>query len=166
MSVRMRVMEIRTILLTAAFTLLPISELRGAIPFAVLNGMNPFAAYIYCVLLNALLGPIVYLFLDSLHKLFYRLNWYRNLFDKLVTRARSKVAAKVDRFGYLGILLFVGIPLPITGAYTGTLGAWILGLNRKKTCLAVAGGAVISGIIVSLIVYFGTEAASIFIKQV
>ncbi len=162
----MPLMELKTLLITAAFTLLPISELRGAIPYAVLNGMNPVAAYFFCVVLNALLGPIVYLFLDSLHRVFYRWSWYKNLFDKIVSRARSKVAAQVDKFGYIGILLFVGIPLPITGAYTGTLGAWILGLDRKKTCLAVAGGAVISGIIVSLIVHFGTEAASIFIKHV
>ncbi|HAK46877.1 MAG TPA: ligand-binding protein SH3 [Spirochaeta sp.] len=159
-------MNIRTLLVTAAFTLLPISELRGAIPYAVINGIHPLFAYFFCVILNALLGPLVYLFLDSLNKLFYRINWYRSLFDKLVTRARHKVSSKVDKYGYLGIMLFVGIPLPITGAYTGTLGAWILGLNRKKTCLAVAGGAVISGIIVSLLVYFGTEAASIFIKHV
>ena len=159
-------MDIKTILLTAAFTLLPISELRGAIPYAVFNGMHPLAAYFYCVALNALLGPLVYVFLDSLHKLFYKINWYKNLFDRLVKRARNKVSEKVDKYGYLGIMLFVGIPLPVTGAYTGTLGAWILGLNRKKTCLAVAAGAVISGIIVSLLIYFGTEAASIFIKQV
>lgn len=159
-------MDIRTFLITAAFTLLPISELRGAIPYAVINGMHPLTAYFFCVILNALLGPLVYLFLDSLHRLFYRWNWYRSLFDKIVTRARHKVESQVEKFGYLGIMLFVGIPLPITGAYTGTLGAWILGLDRRKTVIAVAGGAAISGIIVSLLVYFGTEAASIFIKHV
>ncbi|MDC7225792.1 MAG: small multi-drug export protein [Spirochaetales bacterium] len=158
-------MDIKTYLITAAFTLLPISELRGAIPYAVFNGIHPLTAYFYCVILNAALGPLVYLFLDSLHKLFYKMAWYRGLFDRLVTRARHKVSAQVDKYGYLGIMLFVGIPLPITGAYTGTLGAWILGLDRRKTCLAVAAGAVISGIIVSLLIYFGTEAASIFTKQ-
>ena len=159
-------MEIKTILITAALTLLPISELRGAIPYAVLHDVHPVTAYFFCVVLNALLGPIVYLFLDSLHKLFYRWLWYKGLFDRLVTRARARVGLKVKQYGYFGILLFVGIPLPITGAYTGTLGAWILGLDRKKTCLAVAGGAVISGLIVSLLMHFGVRAASIFIKQV
>ena len=159
-------MNVKTYLVTAAFTLLPISELRGAIPYAVFNGIHPLTAYFYCVVLNALLGPLVYLFLDSLHKLFYRMKWYRSLFDRIVTRARKKISDQVDKYGYLGIMLFVGIPLPITGAYTGTLGAWILGLDRKKTCIAIATGAMISGIIVSLIVYFGAEAASIFIKHV
>jgi len=159
-------MNLQTILITTALTLLPISELRGAIPYAVLHDFHPLAAYFYCAALNALLGPLVYIFLDSLNKLFYRWGWYKRLFDKIVTRARNKISTQVSRYGYFGIMLFVGIPLPITGAYTGTLGAWILGLDRKKTCLAVAAGAFISGIIVSLIMYFGTEAASIFIKRI
>ena len=159
-------MDIKTILITTALTLLPISELRGAIPYAVINNFHPLAAYFYCAALNALLGPLVYLFLDSLHRLFYKMNWYRNLFDRLVERARTKVKAQIDKYGYIGIMLFVGIPLPVTGAYTGTLGAWILGLNRKKTCIAVAAGAFISGIIVSLVMYFGGEAASVFIKHI
>ncbi|MBI9108677.1 MAG: small multi-drug export protein [Spirochaetales bacterium] len=159
-------MNLKTILITTALTLLPISELRGAIPYAVLNGINPVFAFIFCVILNALLGPLVYLFLDSLHKLFYRWQWYKNLFDKLVIRARTKISEKVNKYGYLGIMLFVGIPLPITGAYTGTLGAWILGLDRKKTCIAVAFGALMSGLIVSLVMQFGIGAASIFIKRI
>jgi uncharacterized membrane protein len=159
-------MDLKTILITTALTLLPISELRGAIPYAVLHDFHPLAAYFYCAVLNALLGPLVYIFLDSVHKLFYRWGWYKGLFDRLVKRARVKVEQKIDKYGYIGIMLFVGIPLPVTGAYTGTLGAWILGLDRKKTCIAVAAGAFISGIIVSLIMYFGSEAASIFIKRI
>ncbi len=159
-------MDLKTWLISALFTLVPIFELRGSIPYAVLNGMHPIAAYILCVGINALVGPLVYVFLDSLHKLFYKWNWYKGLFDKLVSRARTKVHSQVEKYGYIGIMLFVGIPLPITGAYTGTLGAWILGLDRKKTCLAVLGGVIMSGLIVSLIMYFGAQAHSIFIKQV
>lgn len=59
---------------------------------------------------------------------------------------------KVEKYGMLGIMIFIGIPLPITGVYTGTAGAWILGLNRKKTILAALGGVVMSGLIVSIIV--------------
>jgi uncharacterized membrane protein len=63
-------------------------------------------------------------------------------------------------------MLFVAVPLPITGAWTGTLGAWILGLGRRKTITAVAGGVIISGIIVSVIVGFGVEALGFLIKHV
>jgi uncharacterized membrane protein len=122
-------------------------------------------AFPYCVLLNALVGPIVYLFLFSVHKLLSLMQWYTRLFDRIVERARTKLHAKVERFGYWGVMLFVAIPLPITGAWTGTLGAWILGLDPKKTFLAVLGGVIISGTIVTLISYLGIEAFSFFIKD-
>jgi len=65
-----------------------------------------------------------------------------------------------------GIMLFVAIPLPITGAYTGTLGAWILGMSRRKTILAALGGVIISGIIVSIVATLGIQAFSFFIKEI
>lgn len=155
----------RTFLISGLLSLLPISELRGAIPFALAHGMTVPLAYFYCVLLNALVGPLVYLFLFSFHKLFSLWKWYKKTFDKIIGRAREKLHAKVERFGYWGVMFFVAIPLPITGAWTGTLGAWVLGLDAKKTFLAVLGGVVISGIIVTVISYLGIEAFSFFIKK-
>lgn len=151
---------------TAFLTLLPIAELRGGIPYAIANGMNPFIAYFYCVVLNACIGPLLYFFLSTLHKVFYKWEWYKALFDRLVIRARLKLHDKVERYGYLGIALFVAVPLPVTGAYTGTLGAWVIGLDRKKTYLAVLLGVAIAGIVVSAIWLSGTHVFSFFIKEV
>ena len=120
----------------------------------------------FCIILNALVGPLVYVFLSTVHKLFEHLSWYAKLFDSAVIRARSKVQTKVDKYGYLGLALFVAIPLPITGAYTGTLGAWVLGMDPKKTFLAVALGVIISGTVVTVVAYLGIEALSLFVKQV
>jgi uncharacterized membrane protein len=155
---------------TALFAVLPISELRGAIPFAVGNGMNPFYAYLYCVFFNALVGPFVFIFLNTFHKLFSKMEWYRELFDRFVKKTRIKVGSKIEKYGYLGVTLFVAIPLPITGAWTGTLGAWIFGMKKRKTIPAVILGVIISGIIVSiitfLIMHYGIETLSFFIKKV
>ncbi len=159
-------MEGWNVFLTAGISLLPIFELRGAIPFAYFNGASLPAAYVVSVAANALVGPLVYLFLSTFHLLFSRWRWYRSFFARTVDKARRDTEGKVKKFGYWGVLFFVAIPLPITGAYTGTLGAWILGLNRKRTCLAVAGGVVISGIIVSLVILFGIESLSIFLRRV
>jgi uncharacterized membrane protein len=148
----------------AFLSLMPISELRGAIPYGLAHGLPVIAVYPFCVVLNALIGPILYLFLSSLHVLLYRWTFYRRIFDGVIHRAREKVQQKVDKYGYLGIMLFVAVPLPITGAYTGTLGAWILGLNVRKTCIAVFMGVIISGIIVTLVSYFGIGALSVFVK--
>ncbi len=138
----------------ALLSFLPISELRGSIPVAVFSSGWPIlVAYLLAILLNWLVSPLVFLFLDYLHPLFYKWNFYKMIFDRFIAGARRKMAAKVDKYGMLGIMIFIGIPFPITGAYTGTAGAWILGLNRKKTMLAALGGVIISGFIVSTICY-------------
>ncbi len=159
-------MEGITLLGTIGLSLLPISELRGAIPFAYLRGAPLIPAYLVSVGTNALVGPLVFIFLSTAHRLFTRMAWYRRFFEYTVEHARRKTEGKVHRYGYWGVMLFVAIPLPITGAYTGTLGAWILGLDRRRTCLAVLGGVIISGIIVSSILFFGVEALYILVKRV
>jgi uncharacterized membrane protein len=158
-------MDPTTIITTMILAMLPISELRGAIPFAYLRGMDIWLAALISVLFNALVVPVVYIFLSSLHTVFYkRWNWYKKLFDKTVVRARAKLQEKVNRYGYWGIMLFVAIPLPVTGAWTGTLGAWVLGLDKKKTMLAVCGGVLIAGAIVTTIVMLGVGMNSLFVK--
>lgn len=154
------------ILHTIALALLPISELRGALPYAYFNGLSLPVSYLLAVGTNALVSPLVFVFLSSLHKLFYHIGIYRKIFDHTVRRARYKLEKKVKRFGYFGVMIFVGIPFPITGAYTGTLGAWILGLEKRKTILAACGGVIISGLIVSILITLGVGSHSIFIKNV
>jgi len=151
---------------TILLALLPISELRGAIPYAMANGIPAYIAWPVCVGFNALIAPLIYLFLATFHRLFYKWNWYKGLFDRFIEKARHKLHDKVERFGYWGVTLFVAIPLPITGAYTGTVGAWVLGLDRKKTMLSVLTGVIISGTIVTAIVLFGHGAFSLFIKDI
>jgi len=152
--------------LTAFWSLMPISELRGAIPLALASGWPWWQAWLWCVGFNALVGPVAYAFLATAHRVFYHWGFYAGLFDRLVERARLKVHDKIEKYGYLGIALFVAIPLPITGAWTGVLGSWILGLSRRKTMLAVIVGVMISGTIVTLVVALGLQALSIFTKHV
>jgi uncharacterized membrane protein len=150
---------------SAFLSLLPVSELRGGIPYAVARDINLFVAYIVCVLSNILVIPILYLFLETLHKPLYRIKPYRFIFDKWVIRTRKKAEQKVGRYGYWGVMLFVAIPLPITGAYTGTLAAWLLNLEKKKSFWYLALGVVIAGVIVSIVTLTGVEIFKIFIKE-
>lgn len=156
-------MTVSLFLWTALWTLLPISELRGGLPLALAGGMPGLLAYLYCVALNILVTPIVFIFLHTLHKLLLRRQAYSRLFEKLIERSRKKVKAKVDKYGYLGLALFVAIPLPVTGAYTGAMGAWILGMDKKKSFAAIALGVCISGAIVYTAVQLGL---SLFFKKV
>ena len=145
---------------------LPISELRGAIPFAIANSVPWYAAFAIAVFCNALVAPVCWIFLSTLHKLFLKMNWYRNFFDKFIERARNKLHDKVERWGWLGIAVFVAIPLPVTGAWTGTLGAWVLGLSKRRTMLAVVIGVIIAGAIVTTVVFLGIQALNLFVKRV
>ncbi|MBN2442738.1 MAG: small multi-drug export protein [Spirochaetales bacterium] len=150
---------------------LPIAELRGGIPYALLVSKLPvIETYIMCVIANALVGPLVYFFLSTVHKLLIKWKAYNTFFEKIVLRTREKIHDKVEKYGWIGIALFVAIPLPITGAYTGALGAWILGISKAKTFLAVAVGVIISGIIVTSVVLGGEQMFgflyNIFIKKV
>lgn len=156
-----------TVLIVAGLlSILPVSELRGAIPYALANHVTVPLAFVVCTLLNMLVAPIVFVFLSTLHRLLDRLGWYHRIFTRLLERARIKVKSQVDKYGYIGVMLFVAIPLPITGAYTGSLGAWVLGLDRRKTFLAVSAGVLIAGVIVTVVATLGIQALSIFIKQV
>lgn len=154
-----------TLLFSALLALFPISELRGAIPFAVLRGMDIIQAALICTAINALVPLLAFLFLSTVHKLLYRLAWYRGFFDRFVEKTRLKVHRQVEKYGYWGLLIFVAIPLPVTGAWTGTLGAWILGMDRKKASLAIVGGVIVAGIVVTILVaLLGAGARSIFFK--
>jgi uncharacterized membrane protein len=154
------------LLWTALLAFLPISELRGAIPFAVLKGGIPwYGAYAFAAAVNALAAPACWIFLSTLHKLFLRWAWYGRFFDRFVERARRKLHRGVERWGALGIALFVAIPLPITGAWTGTLGAWVLGLPKRKTMPAIILGVAIAGAVVSAVTLLGIRALDIFIKR-
>ncbi len=159
-------MKPSTLAWTAFWSLVPISELRGAIPFAVSQGMGILPAFLFCTAVNALVAPIAYLFLSSVHALLYRWKFYASLFDRFVARARAKLHAGVEKYGYLGIFIFVAIPAPLTGAWTGTLGGWVLGMKPWKVMLAVACGVLAAGVIVSLVVAFGVEALSFLLKRI
>jgi uncharacterized membrane protein len=160
------------LIFTAVLSFMPISELRGAIPFAVANGIPWHWAYLYAVTLNALVAPFCWLFLATVHKLLYGtvpeegFCWYKNFFDHFVEKARNKLSKEFEKWGWIGIALFVAIPLPITGAWTGTLGAWVLGVSKKRTMAAVIIGVIIAGVIVTAVVVLGIEVLNLFVKSI
>jgi uncharacterized membrane protein len=164
--------------LPALLSILPISELRGGIPVALANGLPWFIAYPFCAAVNALAAPLCWIFLSTVHTFFYGRQssesgelrggflWYRGIFDRFVERARRKLQRGVEKWGVLGVALFVAIPLPITGAWTGTLGAWVLGLQKRKTLPAVILGVIIAGAVVSAVCILGSGVLKlIFVKD-
>jgi uncharacterized membrane protein len=147
------------------FSLLPLSELRGSIPIGLSSGLPLSLVFPIAVLSNALVFPIFYLFLTFIHDLLMKLKLYRKIFDYFLEKTRKKVGPQVEKYGYLGLTLFVAIPLPVTGAYTGTLGAWFFEMKKRKSFFAVFLGVIIAGIIVSVVSVFGIHIFDIFIKK-
>jgi uncharacterized membrane protein len=150
---------------TSFLSFLPISELRGAIPFAVANGVPWYIAYPYAAALNALVAPACWIFLSTLHRLFLKMAWYEVFFNRFVERARKKLRGGVEKWGWIGIAVFVAIPLPVTGAWTGTLGAWVLGVGKRPTMIAVILGVFCAGALVTTVTILGIQALGFFIKK-
>ena len=135
-------------------SMLPFVELRGGIPMALASGMTASEAFSLCVLANIVVIIPIFFFLDFLHFRLLNLKWYKSISDKVIERARKKsvqVQKEMKSWGFIALAIFVAIPLPITGAWTGTLIAWLLGLNKLKSFIAIALGVVIAGILVTLI---------------
>jgi uncharacterized membrane protein len=153
-----------TVLHSIILSLLPIAELRGGIPYAVASGISVPVAYAICVAANLLVIPIVFLFLDTLHGQFYKVSLYRRVFDFYHERTTRKAERNVRRWGYWGVMMFVAIPLPVTGAYTGTFAAWILKLDRRKCFWYLALGVAIAGCIVTVATLTGIGILRIFVK--
>ena len=136
-------------------SMIPLIELRGAMFYAVGVGLPEIPALIVCVIGNMLPVPIIYFFARKV------LLWGadKKYIGKFFTfclekgeRAGQKLVAKAGRGGlFVALMLFVGIPLPGTGAWTGTLGASFLKMGIKSTTLSVSLGVVIAGIIMTLL---------------
>jgi len=123
----------------------PISELRGGIPLGIALGIDPAVTFLLSVSTNILVFFPVRLFLVA----FYRTVLTRlPLFDRYLNSVRARGHPMVAKYGLLGLALFVAVPLPVTGAYTGTVLSWLLNMDWKRSFLGVAIGVVIAGVIV------------------
>lgn len=141
-------------LLAFLISMVPILELRGAMPLAI--GMDiPFpTALVICVLGNMLPVPFVYFFARK----FLKWGAKQRFIGKICTfflekgeKAGKKLVEKTGRGGlFVALMLFVGIPIPGTGAWTGTLGASFLDMGFKSTVLSVSLGVVLAGCIMAL----------------
>lgn len=133
-------------------SLLPLLESRGGLLAAAILGVDFWPAYVISIAGNVLPIPFVLLFLEKVF------DWLRKFkkTKKLVTKLENKILSKkeqIDKYGYVGLLLFVGIPIPGTGAWTGTALAALLHLNRKKSFIYIMLGVFMASIIMSILSY-------------
>ena len=149
----------KSYLIVFLISMVPLIELRGAIPYAIGFGLPIVPSYIITIIGNMLPVPIIYLFARKV------LVWGKDkpLIGKFFTfclekgeKGGKKLKAKAGRGLFAALLLFVGIPLPGTGAWTGTLAASLLDMDFKSSVLAVMLGVILAGIIM------GAASAGVF----
>ena len=135
----------------ALLSALPIAELRGAIPIALtIYKMPVFSAYIFAVLGNIVPAIFLLLFLKPFSEYLRQLYYFDIFFEWLFKRTRRNTEKKFEKYGALFLLFFVAIPLPVTGAWTGSAAAFVLGIRFWFAFPAIAGGVMIAGVIVTL----------------
>lgn len=135
--------EIAVVVLAA----LPISELRGAIPMALAMGFSPQKAYFLAFVGNLIpVVPLLFL-LEPISARLRHIKIFERFFDWLFERTRRK-ATLIEKFEALGLILFVAIPLPITGAWTGCVAASLFKIRFRYALLAIVAGVAIAGLVV------------------
>lgn len=150
-------MPMKDILLTFLVAMVPVVELRGAIPFGVVRGLNLWTAIIASVLGNLVPVPFIILFI---RRIFAWMRAHMPKLDGLVTRMEKKAEknrAAVEKYAFWGLAILVAIPLPGTGAWTGALVAAMMEMRLRRAFPAIVIGVVIAGVIVSIVTY-GAQA--------
>ncbi len=138
-------------------SLLPFIELRGSIPYGIFHGLNPILVFFISICGNILPVPFLILFLEDVEKFLRRWGRISRALDWLFERTYARADKKIRRWEYLGLIFFVAIPLPGTGAWTGSLIAYLFKMGVKKSTLMIFVGVVIAGLIVSAVSFYGLK---------
>lgn len=131
-------------------SMLPIIELRGAIPIAMSMGMTYKKSFLLSFVGSSIPAILIVYLIGYIFKLLRKINF----FDRFILKISEKTLSKrdqIDKYGYFGLYLFVAIPLPGTGVWTGSLLSYLLEMNKPKAVLAVVLGNLTAGIIVTAI---------------
>ena len=145
-------MDIHNLFYFVLLTVLPFFELRASIPYGIfILGMPWHEAFLVAVIVNFLFGLLLFAVLDWLVRFFTRLQFIKVIYDRIVARTQRKARPYVEKYGTIGIGLFIGIPLPGSGVWTGALAARLLGMRFKSFAVADAIGVVIAGAVVTLL---------------
>ena len=141
-----------TVCMTFLIAMVPVLELRGAIPIGVAGGLTPLAAMLVATVGNMVPIPFLIVFTRRIFNWLKTKGRLRRLVEKLEARATEK-SQLVLRYAWVGLCILVAIPLPGTGAWTGALVAAVLNMRLKKALPAITLGVIIAGFIVTCLTY-------------
>ncbi len=143
---------------TMLIAMLPVGELRAAIPLGVTLYKLPLISSLTWSIIGNMIPS--YIILALFEKVSNYLRAHSTYMDRFFTwlfeRTRHKLKKKVELYGAFALALFVAVPLPVTGAWTGSLAAFVFGLDKKKAFFAIFAGVIAAGLIISLLTFGGT----------
>ena len=140
---------LQDILFTFLISFSPFGEARAGIPYGELNGLPIMLVFIVALAANLLVFPIFYKAIELANKNLWKNPLYKKMALYLALRARTKTKEVIKKYGVWGLMIFVMIPLPVTGAYIGTIAAFIFGISYQKSLIAISSGITISSIMVA-----------------
>jgi uncharacterized membrane protein len=151
-------------LATIVIAMIPIIELRGALPAAInIFKLSYTESYVLAVIGNLIPIPFIMLFFSFVERVLRRFTIFERFFDRLFERTRRKGEIKLQVWGMLGLMLFVAIPLPFTGAWTGTLVAYLLKLDKVRSFIFIMAGVMIAGLIMVLMNFYSIWVAVLIV---
>ena len=138
---------------TVLVSMVPVVELRGGIPFGVAAGLPVWAAYLAAVIGNIIPAPFIIVYIRRIFQWMCRkLPRFNGVVDKLEEKAHLK-GATVNKYKYLGLAIFVAIPLPGTGAWTGALAAAFLDMPLRRAVPSIVAGVLVAGVLISILTF-------------
>ena len=146
-------------------SLAPVAELRAGIPYGIFVADLPLLAVVLVsVVSNILVAPLSYAVLYFAERMFRRFAFFDRFWSSTVLHSQRKVHHYVEKYGLLGVALFIGVPLPGTGVYTAAIGAYALGIPFRKFFIASVIGVLIAAAAVTLVSLFGEGVWLWFIR--
>lgn len=136
------------IIIAILWSISPFGEAKVGIPYALINGVNIFLAFIVCFAANVLVFPIMRFFLETVNRYFLKWRFYKKSAIFVARRAKTGAAKNIRKYGFWGLLLFVMMPIPGTGVYAGSIAAYLFGIEVKRAFWANTLGIFLSCVIV------------------
>lgn len=142
---------------TFLLSISPLGEARVGIPYGIVKGEPVVLAFLVGLGGNLLVFPVFYFLINLSNKYLWRIRAYKKAAVYLSKKAKRKTKSSIEKYGWWGLMVFVMIPLPVTGAYMGTLAAYILGMERGKSFTAISIGVMISSVLIAGGMYLATS---------
>ncbi len=153
--------------LIVLLTFAPFLELRASIPYGLIKLGNAqwLPVLAIAVATNILLGPILYVGIDKFMHVLLRIKWFERLWTRQVAKTQKKLHPYIHKYGVWGLSVFIGIPLPGSGVYSGAIGAYVFGFSFREFLVSTILGVLIAATIVTIVVLTGSSTFDFMLKH-